>query len=91
MEVFRSFDEDYDGFISQDEFLSGLAGESNSVAACLGDLKELGLSYEGAAQLYRELDKTGHGFVNYESFCDLLDEKLPPDWEERFVDDTQVK
>ena len=89
MVVFRSFDEDYDGFISQDEFLSGLAGESNSVAACLGDLKELGLSYEGAAQLYQELDKTGHGFVNYESFCELLDEKLPPDWEERFVDDTQ--
>ena len=89
MEVFRSFDDDYDGFISSEEFLGGLSGQSNSVAACLGDLRDLDLSYEAALELYKTMDTAGHGFVNYENFCELVDEKLPEDWEERFVEETQ--
>ena len=89
MEVFRSFDDDYDGFISSEEFLGGLSGLSNSVAACLGDLHDLDLSYDAALELYKAMDTAGHGFVNYKNFCEFLDEKLPEDWEERFVEGTQ--
>jgi Ca2+-binding EF-hand superfamily protein/CRP-like cAMP-binding protein len=89
MEVFRSFDDDYDGFISSDEFLQGLAGDSKSVAACLGDLRDLELSYQAALDLYKKMDTSGHGFVDYEAFCEFLDEKLPPDWDEKIVDEIQ--
>ena len=89
MEVFRSFDGDYDGFISSDEFLHGLSGKSKSVAACLGDLRDLELSYGDVLDLYRKMDTAGHGFVNYDSFSEFLDEKLPENWEEKLVDEMQ--
>lgn len=89
MEVFHSFDDDYDGFISSDEFLQGLSGKSKSVAACLGDLRDLGLSYQDVLDLYHQMDSAGHGFVNYDAFCAFLDENLPPNWEEQIVDEMQ--
>ena len=84
-EVFRSFDVDCDGYISQDEFLMGLAGKSDTVAMTLGDLSDLGISFSDARAIYGSMDEGDRGFVDFSGFSKQLDEPFAPNWEREVI------